>query len=172
MRQSSVLRQNATGTVGKTPQRRRARSSVPGAAPARRGARKSVSGPGAVRYAHIQGGNAERLARRNRWKRRVFFLGLAAVLLCALFLPLQIKAWRLQSELNQLQSEKQALLLQQQQIQQQIGYYSSDAYVEEAARQDLGLVKPGEALVLPAVPGATKPLPKNYHASIAGPYGD
>jgi hypothetical protein len=78
----------------------------------------------------------------------------------------------MQSELNQLQNQKQALILQQQQIQQQIGYYSSDAYVEEAARQDLGLVKPGEDLVMPAAPGATKPLPKNNNTSIAGPYGD
>ncbi len=170
MRQSPVSRQNATGTAGKTAQRRRARSSVPGAAPASGGARSGE--PGAVHYAHIQGGKAAHSARRSHWKRRMFFLGLAAVLLCALFLPLQIKAWRLQSELNQLQGEKQALLLQQQQIQQQIGYYSSDAYVEEAARQDLGLVKPGEALVLPAVPGATKPLPKNDHANTTGPYGD
>ncbi|MGD0152976.1 MAG: septum formation initiator family protein [Thermacetogeniaceae bacterium] len=92
--------------------------------------------------------------------------------LCALFLPLHIKTWRLQSELNHLQQQKQALLQQQQQIKQQIGYYSSDTYVEEAARQELGLVKPGEALVLPAVPGKAKPLPKNYHANIAGPIGD
>ena len=94
------------------------------------------------------------------------------VILCALFLPTQIKAWMLQANLRQLQGEKQALLLQQQQIRQQIGYYSSDAYVEEAARQDLGLVKPGEALVLPAVSGKTKPPPKNNHATISGPYGD
>jgi hypothetical protein len=93
-------------------------------------------------------------------------------LLCALYLPLQIKVWRMQSELHQLQSEKQALLHQQQQIQQQIVYYGSDAYVEEAARQDLGLVKPGEALVLPAVPGTSQPLPNNKHTSTAGPYGD
>ena len=83
-----------------------------------------VGGPGTAGIQHL-------------WKRRAFFLALAAILLCALFLPLQIKTWGLQSELNQLQNKKQALLLQQQQIQQQIGYYSSDAYVEEAARQDL-----------------------------------
>lgn len=106
------------------------------------------------------------------WKRRVFFLGLAGVFFCVLFLPLQIKAWRLQSELNHLQQQKQLLLQQQQQIQQQIGYYSSDAYVEEAARQELGLVKPGEYLVLPAIPGTAKPLPKNYRANTAGPIGD
>jgi cell division protein FtsB len=102
----------------------------------------------------------------------MFLLGLALLILCALFLPIQIKTWMSQSNLRQLQSEKQTLLLQQQQIQQQIGYYSSDAYVEEAARQDLGLVKPGESLVLPAVSGEAKPPPKNYHASISGPYGD
>ena len=106
------------------------------------------------------------------WKRRFFFLAVAGILLCALFLPLQIKARRLQSELRQLQNEKQALLAQQQQINQQIGYYSSDAYVEEAARQELGLVKPGEFLVLPAVRGKAKPLPQNYHANVAGQIGD
>ncbi len=99
-------------------------------------------------------------------------IGAAALLLCILFLPLQIKTWEQLSELHQLQNQKQVLLEQQQQIRQQIDYYSSDAYVEEAARQDLGLVKPGEALVLPAVPGKAKPLPKNYHASVTGPYGD
>jgi cell division protein FtsL len=146
MRHSTALQQTVARTAVKTPQRR---------------SRRARQGPG-----HGAAG------AHNSWKRRALLLGLAAVLLCALFLPLQIKAWRLQSELNQFQSEKQALLLQQQQIQQQIGYYSSDAYVEEAARQDLGLVKPGEDLVLPAAPGATTPLPKNSHNSFTGPYGD
>ncbi len=149
MRQSTALRQKAARAAVKTPQRpsRHARRAPGG------------RGPGT---AHTH----------NPWKRRAFFLGLAAILLCAFFLPLQIKTWEMQSELNQLQNKKQELLLQQQQIQQQIGYYSSDAYVEEAARQDLGLVKPGEDLVMPATPGATKPLPKNNHTAITGPYGD
>ena len=121
----------------------------------------------------VPGGTRCSNARTHQtWKRRAFFLVLAAGFLCALFLPMEIKTWRLQSELNQLQNEKQALLLQQQQIHQQIGYYSSDAYVEEAARQDLGLVKPGEELVMPAAPGATRQLPNNNHTGIAGPYGD
>jgi len=146
MRQNRALRQQqATRTAIKTPQRR-----------SRRNRRPSPGAAGAY----------------NLWKRRAFFLGLAVVLLCALFLPLQIKTWKLQSDLNQIQNKKQALLLQQQQIQQQIGYYSSDAYVDEAARQDLGLVKPGEDLVLPAAPGATKPLPQSNHTAITGPYGD
>lgn len=116
--------------------------------------------------------NSHRSGSRIMWKRRIFFLSLAAVILCALFLPLQIKAWGLQKKLNQLQDERQALVQRQQQIEEQIEYYNSDAYVEEAARQKLGLVKPGEALVLQAVPGEAKPLPKNYHTNTAGPYGD
>jgi cell division protein FtsB len=143
------MRQQATRTALKIPQRRPRRTRRPAGS----------QGPGAA-------------GTHNLWKRRALFLGLAAVLLCALYLPLQIKTWKLQSDLNQLQDKKQALLLQQQQIQQQIGYYSSDTYVEEAARQDLGLVKPGEDPVLPAAPGATKPLPLNNHTAITGPYGD
>lgn len=113
-----------------------------------------------------------RSGSRAIWKRRMFFLGLTAVILCALFLPLQIKAWGLQNKLNQLQDERQALLQRQQQIEEQIEYYNSDAYVEEAARQKLGLVKPGEARVLQAIPGEAKPLPENYRSNTTGPYGD
>lgn len=136
------------------------------------GARFSGRGASRQRTTRMVKKEPHRARNRMLWKRRMFLLGLAGVILCALFLPLQIKAWRLQSELNQLQTEKQALLQQQQQIQQQIGYYNSDAYVEEAARRELGLVKPGEFLVLPAVAGKAKTLPQNYRANVAGPIGD
>jgi cell division protein FtsB len=106
------------------------------------------------------------------WKRRMLSLGLGLAILCALFLPAQIRVWKSQSALNNLQSQKQALYLQQQQIQRQIGYYNSAAYVEEAARQNLGLVNPGESLVLPAVAGKAMPLAQTYHSSAIGPYGD
>lgn len=93
-------------------------------------------------------------------KQRLMTFGLVGIILCALFLPTEIKILRMQGELRQLQREEEALLQKQEEIRERIRYYSSDAYVEEAARSELGLVKPGEVLVLPAVPGKVQPPPK------------
>ncbi len=107
--------------------------------------------------------------RRLLWKRRFFFLILAGFL-CALFLlPLQLKIWGLERELLRLRREEQALLQKQREIREKLEFYRSDAYIEEAARRHLGLVKPGEVLVVPAVPGRVQPRPKNYGQN---PYGD
>ncbi|HHW41786.1 MAG TPA: septum formation initiator family protein [Syntrophomonadaceae bacterium] len=113
------------------------------------------------------------MARRHRRgcfnKRRLLAFSLLGLALCALFLPTEAKILRMQGELRQLQREERALLQKQQEFKEKIRFYSSDAYVEEAARRDLGLVKPGEVLVLPAVPGKVQPPPKKMSNS---PYGD
>ncbi|MGB9791232.1 MAG: FtsB family cell division protein [Thermacetogeniaceae bacterium] len=93
-------------------------------------------------------------------KQRLLALGLIGIVLCALFLPTEIKIIRMQSELKRLQREEQALLQKQREIKEKIRYYSSDEYVEKAARSELGLVKPGEVLVVPAVPGRVQPPPE------------
>lgn len=93
-------------------------------------------------------------------KQRLLAFGLIGVVLCALFLPTEIKIIRMQAELKRLEMEEQALLRKQREIKEKIRYYSSDEYVEKAARSELGLVKPGEVLVVPAVPGRVQPPPE------------
>jgi cell division protein FtsB len=89
-------------------------------------------------------------------KQRLLVGGIAVLLLGLLFLPVQIRMWRMQGQLRELRQQQQELIAQRTQIQKKIDYYSSDAYVEEAARQQLGLVKPGESPIVPAVPGKTQ----------------
>lgn len=110
-----------------------------------------------------------RRRRGSTNKRRFLTLGLVGLGLCILFLPTEVKIMRMQGELKQLQREENALLQKQKEIKEKIRFYSSDAYVEEAARRDLGLVKPGEALVLPAIPGRVQPPPEKVNNT---PYGD
>ncbi len=113
------------------------------------------------------------MARRRRRgcinKRRFLTFGLLGLGLCTLFLPTEVKILRMQGELRQLQREEKALLQKQKEMKERVRFYSSDAYVEEAARRDLGLVKPGEVPVLPAVPGRVQPPPKILNDK---PYGD
>jgi len=77
-----------------------------------------------------------------------------------LFLPLQIKIWKLEKEIVRLEQKKKVLQQEHAKLKQDLQYYSSDAYVEEFARRELGLVKPGEVLVVPALPGRVQPAPE------------
>jgi len=106
---------------------------------------------------------------RLLWKRRLLFLALTAFFCCLILLPLQIKIWGMEKELLRLRREEQAVLQKQQEIRQELEFYESDAFVEEAARRDLGLVKPGETLVVPAVPGRVQSPPKDLGRN---PYRD
>lgn len=106
-------------------------------------------------------GNSVRRRKRLEWKRRAVWLTLVGSALFLIILPPQLKIWRLQGELKEYRRQEQALQQKRQEILGQIRYYSSDAYVEEAARKELGLVKPGEMLLLPAVPGHVQEAPKN-----------
>ncbi|KUK35890.1 MAG: cell division protein FtsB [Clostridia bacterium] len=86
---------------------------------------------------------------------------LVASALFLIILPPQLKIWKLQGELREYQRQERALRQQRQEILDKIRYYSSDAYIEEAARRELGLVKPGEVLLQPAVPGYVQEPPQN-----------
>lgn len=99
-------------------------------------------------------------------RRRFYCFGLLGVLVLALFLPVQIRMWSLQGEFKQLQTQEKMLRQDQSQIKDKVRYYASDAYVEEAARQNFGLVKPGEAPILPAAPGQAQTLPKSSQAVV------
>lgn len=94
-------------------------------------------------------------------RRRLFFLGILALALSVLFLPPQVRIMQMQGELRRLRGNEQTLVKKRAEMQKLYRYYSSDAYIEEAARQELGLVKPGEMPILPAVPGEVQPPPKN-----------
>ncbi|HHT37148.1 MAG TPA: septum formation initiator family protein [Firmicutes bacterium] len=51
---------------------------------------------------------------------------------------------RLRKEIARLTNEIQALELRNAQIREEIEYHRSEEYIEKVAREELGLVKPGE----------------------------
>ncbi|MBI5037969.1 MAG: septum formation initiator family protein [Candidatus Kerfeldbacteria bacterium] len=58
-----------------------------------------------------------------------------------------IRKYQIQHEIAALQEQAESLASTNQQLQQLITYFESDAYAEEQARLKLGLQKPGESVV-------------------------
>ena len=71
-----------------------------------------------------------------------------------------LKLDKLNNKYMILQAEKKSLLLQEKFLLSQHKYMESAAFIELTARKELGLIKPGEHLVISAKPGDVKILKK------------
>jgi cell division protein DivIC len=91
---------------------------------------------------------------------RVFFLGLGCYLFCA-FLMSFYQIWQVQAEIDEARQEQQMLLNQKEQLEAERDALEDPEVIEKLARESLGMVKPGEILVVPAVPGKELPRPKD-----------
>ncbi|MHB1128158.1 MAG: FtsB family cell division protein [Bacillota bacterium] len=58
-----------------------------------------------------------------------------------------------QSTIGELLARKEALQREVGGLEQQVGLLHTDAYVERVAREELGLIRPGEKVVIRALPG-------------------
>jgi len=67
---------------------------------------------------------------------------------------------QLDKEIAHYQAIKKELLEERQKLQAEFEKLHSEAYIEREARKKLGLVKPGETVILPAKPGKVIPLDK------------
>lgn len=74
-----------------------------------------------------------------------------------------VRKYQIQHEIAALQTEAQSLENTNQELQQLITYFESDAYAEEQARLKLGLQKPGESVV--TVLGAETDVPNTAVAT-------
>lgn len=78
------------------------------------------------------------------------FLGAILILLIILFV-VELQQWRarqaINSEINHLISEQQALEQKNVDLEQSLQYFASDSYKEKLAREQLGLQKEGEIVV-------------------------
>ncbi|MGB9803371.1 FtsB family cell division protein [Desulfofundulus sp.] len=80
---------------------------------------------------------------------------MVAVLFCYLLLSFFTQFHRLdamQQDLQQLQAQLTELQKKNAELKQQLKLVQSDAYIEQVARERLGLVKPGEARIVPVKP--------------------
>jgi cell division protein FtsL len=61
--------------------------------------------------------------------------------------------YNVQHEIENIQQQMDELRRKNAELNQQVEQLSSDAYIEREAREKLGLVKPGEKIILEAKPG-------------------
>lgn len=67
------------------------------------------------------------------------------------------QVWKLKQQINALQEEQKILLQQQQSLRKDMESLNDPEIIERIARESLGMVKPGETIVFPAVPGKNVP---------------
>lgn len=102
----------------------------------------------------------KRLIRRKKKKYspgRLLLLGVALAYLLS-FGYWSYKINQLDAQIEALEKQKMAVLAEQNRLLEQKKLVMSHEYVEKLARENLGLVKPGEKVVLFAEPGEVMPL--------------
>lgn len=64
-----------------------------------------------------------------------------------------VEMYNVQGELSNIKTQMQDLQAKNAELRKQVEQLSSDAYIEREAREKLGLVKPGEKIIMEAKPG-------------------
>ena len=68
-----------------------------------------------------------------------------------------MQGYELRQEAQALEQRIDALKRQNRDLTQDLDYYRSDQYIEKVAREELGLVKPGDVAVVMAAPRGPNP---------------
>jgi cell division protein FtsL len=69
-----------------------------------------------------------------------------------------VQSYELKQEALALERRIDGLKIENRQIKQQLEYYRSDQFIEKVAREELGLIKPGDVAVVMVMP-SDNPLP-------------
>ncbi len=70
------------------------------------------------------------------------------------FYPAYVWSSQLDQELTRLNQEKNQLVVKNQGLKEEVRRLNTPDYVEQLARQELGLVKPGEVPITQGIPGS------------------
>lgn len=107
-------------------------------------------------------GNQNEGEKTTPKKRRAFRPGKKLPAIIAIFLLFYLlisffahfqRLYVLQKDIKEIERQLQELSLKNEELKKQLKQVQSDAYIEQVAREKLGLVKPGETRIVP--------LPKN-----------
>ncbi|KUK12044.1 MAG: Septum formation initiator [Moorella sp. 60_41] len=101
--------------------------------------------------------SASRRIRSRRSRLPLLLLLLGFLYLAGAFIHLQWKIYQVDKELEAYRQQKTALLEEQARLQEEIRRLNTDEYIERVAREELGLIKEGETVLLPARPGEEVP---------------
>lgn len=85
-------------------------------------------------------------AKRKIRIRHLLFL-LFLIYVVSTFILQQFKIADLTQQGAELEAQKKALLQQREELKKEISLLHTDEYIEEIARDELGLVKPGEYII-------------------------
>lgn len=91
-----------------------------------------------------------------KWKPLITFIIMGFV--CYTFGEQMIKTYQIQKEIGGLEQQINLLQSKNSNLKKTINNLDSDAYVEKMAREKLGLVKPGEKIILRASPSESAPV--------------
>lgn len=94
-----------------------------------------------------------------RWV-KLILAGLGLYLLF-LFGMSGFEIWKLKQQITNLEQEQSQLVQHQEQIKQELQSLNNPEVIEKIARENLGMVRNGETIVIPAVPGYDIPKPKS-----------
>lgn len=105
--------------------------------------------------------------REDRWKRRVRFrlsrskLPVVIFTLLLLYVSFSLvsrfdQLYAMQHDLQAMEMEIKEIREKNTGLQKQLENLQSDAYIEQVAREKLGLVKPGESRIITVPPGTAK----------------
>lgn len=75
------------------------------------------------------------------------------VLCCVVFGPQAVTLWKIEREIRAMEAYKADLLVENRCLQKQVGLLNSSQMIEKIAREELGMIKPGEKLMVQVVPG-------------------
>jgi len=99
-------------------------------------------------------GSGRRIVRRWRVTPRFWALLAAAF---ALYMAVSyitgfVQIWKLEAEIERVRARIAVVEAENEALRRQLSYLQSDEYIEKVAREELGLVMPGETAVLVATP--------------------
>ncbi|HHY05742.1 MAG TPA: septum formation initiator family protein [Clostridia bacterium] len=104
---------------------------------------------------------SQRKKRRKRKVPRYFkiMVGVLGGYLLFSFLLSGYQIMQIKRDIAQQHLQTESLLKQQEELDKELASLQEPEMIETLARESLGLVKPGEILVVPAVPGENIPKP-------------
>lgn len=92
-------------------------------------------------------------SRLSKYRIHAFIVVVVAAGVLTVFWPAYIWSTQLNDDVNKLAAEKVRLAKQNTVLKEEISRLNTPEYIEQLARQDLGLVKPGEVPIAQTVPG-------------------
>lgn len=93
---------------------------------------------------------------KKRWSLKGMAIFGIIIYLLFSFAHLSYRLHQTNLQVKVYEDKKKALLAERERFQELIKQLNDDNYIERMAREELGLVKPGETVIIPAVPGQAR----------------